>query len=85
VKGEAFRDLLKSVRQAGRIRGRTVSKTSSSPLEAYGWRVAAAKDFLELTSEESALVETKLALSRTLRTRRVAQLRSTPAAVGRRL
>jgi hypothetical protein len=61
-----------------------VGKTKSSALEAHGWRVAAAKDFLELTSEESALVDTKLAPSRALRTRRVAQLRSTPAAFGRR-
>jgi ribosome-binding protein aMBF1 (putative translation factor) len=50
-----------------------MSKTKSSALEAHGWRLAAAKDFLELTSEESAFVETKLALSRTLRTLRVAQ------------
>jgi ribosome-binding protein aMBF1 (putative translation factor) len=50
-----------------------MSKTKISALEAHGWRVAAAKDFLELTSEESAIVETKLALSRALRTRRVAQ------------
>lgn len=61
-----------------------MKKTKRAALEAHGWRVAAAKDFLELTPEESAFVETKVALSRTLRTRRVAQLRSTPAAFGRR-
>jgi hypothetical protein len=61
-----------------------MKKTKRAALEAHGWRVAAAKDFLKLTPEESALVETKVALSRTLRTRRVAQLRSTPAAFGRR-
>jgi hypothetical protein len=64
--------------------GARVKKTNRAALEAHGWRVAAAKDFLELTPEESAIVETKLALNRTLRTRRVAQLRSTPATVDRR-
>jgi hypothetical protein len=50
-----------------------MSKTKSSALEAHGWRVAAAKDFLELTPEESAFLETKVALTRSLRARRVAQ------------
>jgi predicted XRE-type DNA-binding protein len=39
----------------------------------HGWRFGSAADFLELTSEEAAFVETKLALSRTLRNRRTAQ------------
>ncbi len=59
-----------------------MKKTKRAALEAHGWRVAAAKDFLKLTPEESAFVETKLARSRTLRTRHVAQLRLTPAAFG---
>lgn len=42
-------------------------------LEAHGWRVGSAADFLGLTSEESAFVETKLALSQSLRERRAAQ------------
>ncbi len=42
-------------------------------LEARGWRVGSAADFLELTPEEAAFVETKLALSESLRTRRTAQ------------
>ena len=42
-------------------------------LEARGWRVGSAADFLELTPEEAAFVETKLALSRSLRQRRTAQ------------
>ncbi len=61
-----------------------MSRTKSRALEAHGWRVAAAKDFLELTSKESAFVETKVALSRTLRTRRVAQGMS-QAALAQRL
>ena len=42
-------------------------------LEAHGWRVGTAAAFLELTPEETAFVETKLALSRCVRTRRTAQ------------
>jgi DNA-binding transcriptional regulator YiaG len=42
-------------------------------LEAHGWRVGSAAEFLELTSEEAAFVETKLALSQSLRERRAAQ------------
>jgi len=39
-------------------------------LEAAGWRTGSASDFLELSAEEAALVETRLAVSRALRTRR---------------
>lgn len=42
-------------------------------LEAHGWRVGSVAEFLELTSEEAAFVETKLALSQSLRERRAAQ------------
>lgn len=42
-------------------------------LEAHGWRVGSAAEFLELTPEEAAFVETKLALSQSLRERRSAQ------------
>ena len=42
-------------------------------LEAHGWRVGSAAEFLELTAEEAAFVETKLALSQSLRERRAAQ------------
>jgi predicted XRE-type DNA-binding protein len=42
-------------------------------LEAHGWRVGDAADFLALTPEEAALVETKLALSGSVRDRRMAQ------------
>lgn len=43
-------------------------------LEAAGWKVSTAAEFLEMTPEESALVEIKLALSRTLRRRRETQM-----------
>jgi hypothetical protein len=42
-------------------------------LEAHGRHVGDATDFLALTPEEAALVETKLALSGSVRDRRVAQ------------
>src|SRR5262249_270219 len=38
-----------------------------------GWRVGSAAEFLDLTPEEAAFVETKLALSRSVRERRNAQ------------
>jgi DNA-binding XRE family transcriptional regulator len=41
-------------------------------LEAAGWSVGDAARFLKLTPAEAALVEMRLALSRTLRERRVA-------------
>ena len=42
-------------------------------LQARGWRVGSAADFLGLTAEEAAFIETKLALSESLRERRTAQ------------
>ena len=53
-------------------------------LEARGWRVGTTADFLELSPAEAAFVETKLALSRSLRERRTAAGLS-QAAVARRL
>ena len=41
-------------------------------LEAAGWTVGGAARFARLTPEEAALVEMRLALSRTLRERRLA-------------
>ena len=41
-------------------------------LEAGGWTVGDTAGFLKLTSEEAALVEMRLALSRSLRERRLA-------------
>ncbi|NMF60517.1 helix-turn-helix domain-containing protein [Pseudanabaena yagii] len=39
-------------------------------LESKGWKVGSVSDFLELTPEESVLVEIKLALSQSLKERR---------------
>ena len=41
-------------------------------LEAAGFRIGSAAEFLDLTPEESALIEMRLALSRALRSRREA-------------
>jgi DNA-binding XRE family transcriptional regulator len=43
-------------------------------LEADGWKIGAVADFLELTPEEAALIEIKLALSQNLRVRREKQM-----------
>ena len=42
-------------------------------LEAHGWRVGSAAEFLALTPEEAAFIEMKLALSKCVRERRTAQ------------
>jgi hypothetical protein len=39
-------------------------------LEAHGWKVGTVAEFLDLTPEETALIEMKLALSDSLRVRR---------------
>ncbi len=51
-----------------------MDKAKRERLEAKGWKVGTVSDFLELTPEESALVEIKLALSRKLRQRRQEQM-----------
>jgi DNA-binding transcriptional regulator YiaG len=61
-----------------------MKKTRRAALEAQGWRIGAAADFLDLTPEEAAFIETKLALSQSVRDRRVAQGLS-QAALARRL
>ena len=53
-------------------------------LEARGWKVGSTADFLELTPEEAAFVETKRVLSDYVRTRRTAQHMS-QAMLARRL
>ncbi|MEK6630137.1 MAG: helix-turn-helix domain-containing protein [Acidobacteriota bacterium] len=53
-------------------------------LEAQGWRVGDVATLLDLTPEEAAFVETKLALSRSLRDRRTAEGLS-QAALAKRL
>jgi ribosome-binding protein aMBF1 (putative translation factor) len=53
-------------------------------LEAAGWRVGTAEDFLELDAAEAALVELKLGLSEALRARRTAK-RLSQAQLAKRL
>lgn len=48
-----------------------MDKTKRIRLEAAGWRVGDASDFLEMTAEETAFVELKLALADYLRDIRV--------------
>ena len=50
-----------------------MKNTKRARLEAHGWRVGSAAEFLELTPEEAAFVETKLALSKCVRQRRTSQ------------
>jgi DNA-binding XRE family transcriptional regulator len=45
-------------------------KTKQRRLEKQGWKVGSADEFLELNPQESAYVELKLALSRSLQERR---------------
>ena len=59
-------------------------KAKQQALEARGWRVGSAEDFLELAPEESAVVELKLRLSDALRARRT-KLRLSQEAVADRL
>lgn len=47
-----------------------MKKAKKRRLEAAGWRVGSADDFLGLTPEESALLDMKLALSDAVRERR---------------
>jgi predicted transcriptional regulator len=50
-----------------------MKKAKKAKLEAAGWRVGDAADFLGLTKEEAALIEMKLGLAESLRRRRVAR------------
>lgn len=47
-----------------------MKKAKQARLKAAGWRVGTAKEFLRLSDEESALVDLKLSLARSLRSRR---------------
>jgi hypothetical protein len=47
-----------------------MERQTQEKLEAKGWKVGTVAGFLELTPEESILVEIKLALSRSLKERR---------------
>lgn len=47
-----------------------MKKIKKERLEAQGWKVGSASEFLNLSPEEAAYLEMKLALSRTLQQRR---------------
>jgi DNA-binding transcriptional regulator YiaG len=47
-----------------------MKKTKKAQLEAKGWKVGSASEFLNLSPEESAYLDMKLALSKTLQDRR---------------
>ncbi len=47
-----------------------IDQAKRERLEAKGWKVGSVSDFLELTAEESVLVEIKLVLSQNLKERR---------------
>ena len=70
-------------RRVGR-KARFMKKTKRARLEAKGWRVGSTDDFLGLASEEIAFLDTKLALSDSVRERRLAQNLS-QAALAKRL
>lgn len=50
-----------------------MERKKKTELAKNGWRVGSADEFLELSAEESALIELELALSDDLRVRRVAK------------
>jgi predicted XRE-type DNA-binding protein len=50
-----------------------MDKKTKEKLEAAGWKVGDAQDFLELSDAESAFIDMKLALAEDLRSRRVAR------------
>lgn len=45
--------------------------SKQAKLEAHGWKISSAEEFLALTQEESAYIEMKLALSHSLKQRRL--------------
>jgi ribosome-binding protein aMBF1 (putative translation factor) len=51
--------------------GRIVKKVKKDRLEAAGWRVGSTADFLRLSPDEVAFIEMKLALAKSIRTRRM--------------
>ena len=61
-----------------------MEKRKQRRLEARGWRVGSAAEFLGLSAEEAALVEMKLRLSQALKARRTT-LRLSQTALAKRL
>ena len=47
-----------------------MKQTKKDKLKKAGWRIGSVQDFLELSEEETAYIEMKLALSRDLKARR---------------
>jgi DNA-binding XRE family transcriptional regulator len=48
-----------------------MNKRKMDKLKAAGWKVGNAEDFLELSKEETAMIEMKVALAASLRRRRI--------------
>ncbi|MBX3148057.1 MAG: helix-turn-helix domain-containing protein, partial [Gemmatimonadales bacterium] len=61
-----------------------MNKATRTRLEAHGWQVGTAAEFLGLSPEEAAFVELRLSLAEALRTRRTAR-RLTQAALAKRV
>lgn len=61
-----------------------MKRSKKDRLEAAGWRVGTAQEFLGLTQEEAAFIEMKLALSESVRRRRQAR-RLTQTQLAKRL
>ena len=57
-----------------------MEKTKRERLEMQDWKVGTAAEFLQLTPEETAMIEIKLALSKNLRKRREQQMTQTQLA-----
>jgi transcriptional regulator with XRE-family HTH domain len=52
------------------VNSEKMDKAKREKLEATGWRIGSAADFLQLSREESAIVDVRLSLSNALRDRR---------------
>lgn len=61
-----------------------MKKRKRERLEAAGWKVGSAKEFLGLTEEEAAMIELKLGLAKALKEER-ARLKMTQDELGRML
>lgn len=48
-----------------------MKRTKARALKKAGWRVGSAREFLELSADESALIEMRLSLGRDMRDRRI--------------
>ena len=61
-----------------------MKKSKKTKLEAAGWRVGSAAEFLDLTKEEASLIEMKIGLADSIRKRRQAR-KLTQAQLAKRL